>query len=91
MVIKMDENEKTHGATTKPSLDGLWYLQESYQIVAKAFSAQAMNASRAPANGFWGKMRTRSNVKLMTDTMVDYILHLSGKATSVVYAGGNMA
>ncbi|RMX66196.1 hypothetical protein KXD40_000161 [Peronospora effusa] len=118
MVAKMDENEKTHGAIITPSLDGLWYLQEGYQIVAKAFSAQgysertindavarnsksktfghapfvAMGALRdSPAKAFWGKMSTRSNVKLMTNTMVDYVVHSSGKATGVVYAGGTMA
>ncbi|CAH0480206.1 unnamed protein product [Peronospora belbahrii] len=114
---KMDENEQIHGATDKPSTDGLWYLQEGYKIVAKAFLAQGYSektlndvAARnsksktfghppfisnkgrrdSPANAFWGKMATRSNVKLVTDLEVDYILHTAGKATGVIY-GGNLA
>ncbi|OWZ16201.1 Carbohydrate-binding protein, partial [Phytophthora megakarya] len=117
MVAKMDENEKSHGATDKPSTDGQWYTQEGYNVVAKAFLAQGYSektindvAARnsksktfghapftfkngrrdSPANAFWGKMKTRSNVKLVTDTKVDYILHSAGKATGVMY-GGNKA
>ncbi|KAG7389914.1 hypothetical protein PHYPSEUDO_009172 [Phytophthora pseudosyringae] len=114
MVAKMDENEKTHGATDKPSTDGVWYTQEGYNVVAKAFLAQGYSektlndpAARnsksktfghapftfkngrrdSPANAFWGKMKTRSNVKLVTDTNVDYVLHSAGKATGVMYGG----
>ncbi|KAG1707458.1 hypothetical protein DVH05_026657 [Phytophthora capsici] len=112
MIAKMDENEKTHGATDKPSPDGVWYNQEGYNIVAKAFRAQGYsektlndaaarnNKSKTfghapytfkngrrdtPANAFWNKMKTRPNVKLLTDTKVDYILHSAGKATGVMY------
>ncbi|EGZ26185.1 hypothetical protein PHYSODRAFT_482381 [Phytophthora sojae] len=43
-----------------------------------------------PANSFWGAMSKRPNVKLVTDTKVDYVLHSAGKATGVVY-GANKA
>ncbi|KAG6966898.1 hypothetical protein JG688_00006543 [Phytophthora aleatoria] len=114
MTTKMDENEKTHGATDKPSTDGVWYTQEGYNVVAKAFLGQGYSektpneaAARnsksktfghapftfkngrrdSPANAFWGKMKTRTNVKLLTDTKVDYVLHSAGKATGVMYGG----
>ncbi|KAH7460233.1 hypothetical protein KRP22_002292 [Phytophthora ramorum] len=117
MVTKMDENEKMHGATDKPSTDGMWYTQEGYNVVAKAFLAQgysektindaaARNSKHktfghapftfkngrrdSPANAFWGPMSKRSNVHLVTDTKVDYVLHSAGKATGVMY-GGNKA
>jgi cellobiose dehydrogenase (acceptor) len=112
MVAKMDENEKLHGHTDKPSTDGQWYTQEGYNVVAKAFLAQGYteqtindaaarnsksktfghapftfkNGRRdSPANAFWGQMSQRSNVKLVTDTKADYVLHSAGKATGVVY------
>uniref|UniRef100_A0AAV1VEG5 Apple domain-containing protein n=1 Tax=Peronospora matthiolae TaxID=2874970 RepID=A0AAV1VEG5_9STRA len=114
MNAKMDENELSHGVTENPSTDGIWYLQEGYNIVATAFRAQGYSektlndaAARnskdktfghapfafkngrrdSPAATFWGKMSTRKNVKLVTDTKVDYILHTAGKATGVVYGG----
>ncbi|KAJ8578814.1 hypothetical protein ON010_g388 [Phytophthora cinnamomi] len=40
MVSKMDENEKLHGHTDKPSPDGVWYIQEGYSIVSKALLAR---------------------------------------------------
>ncbi|KAL4102335.1 hypothetical protein PRIC1_006080 [Phytophthora ramorum] len=40
MVAKMDENEKLHGHTDKPSTDGIWYTQEGYSIVSKALLAK---------------------------------------------------
>ncbi|EEY53617.1 carbohydrate-binding protein, putative [Phytophthora infestans T30-4] len=114
MIAKMDENEKTHGVTDKPSTDGVWYTQEGYKVVAKAFlgqgySERTLNDAAArnnksktfghapftfkngrrdsPANAFWGKMKTRTNVKLLTNTKVDYVLHSAGKATGVMYGG----
>ncbi|KAI9991602.1 hypothetical protein PInf_016971 [Phytophthora infestans] len=45
-----------------------------------------------PANAFWGRMSSRSNVRLLTGAKVDYILRASGgKATGVVYNGGTQA
>lgn len=42
-----------------------------------------------PANTFWSKMSSRSNVKLLTGAKVDYILRAAGgKATGVIYNGG---
>jgi cellobiose dehydrogenase (acceptor) len=41
-----------------------------------------------PANAFWGAMKTRANVKLLTSAMVDYVVHTNGKASAVVYNGG---
>ncbi|GMF45742.1 unnamed protein product [Phytophthora fragariaefolia] len=40
MVAKMDENEKLHGHTDKPSPNGVWYTQEGYSIVSKALLAR---------------------------------------------------
>ncbi|GMF21012.1 unnamed protein product [Phytophthora lilii] len=119
MVSKMDENEKLHGHTDKPSTDGTWYAQEGYVIVSKALLAKGYvertindatarnNKSKTfghapftfkngkrdtPAAAFWGPMSTRSNVKLLTGAKVDYILRAAGgKATGVVYNGGNQA
>ncbi|KAJ8554727.1 hypothetical protein ON010_g9758 [Phytophthora cinnamomi] len=114
MVAKMDENERLHGHTDKPSPDGVWYTQEGYKVVSKAFLAQGYsektlndvaarnNKSKTfghapfafkngrrdtPANAFWGAMSKRPNVKLVTDTKVDYVLHSAGKAIGVVYGG----
>ncbi|KAG2530395.1 hypothetical protein JM16_001603 [Phytophthora kernoviae] len=42
-----------------------------------------------PANAFWAPMSKRSNVQLMTEAKVDYVLRTGGKATGVVYNGGN--
>ncbi|KAF4321762.1 hypothetical protein BBO99_00000127 [Phytophthora kernoviae] len=39
MVAKMDENEKMHGHTDRPSTDNVWYTQEGYSIVANALKA----------------------------------------------------
>ncbi|KAL3660553.1 hypothetical protein V7S43_014308 [Phytophthora oleae] len=119
MVAKMDENEKSHGHTDKPSSDGIWYTQEGYSIVSKAllqrgYAERTINDAAArnsksktfghapftfkngkrdtPANAFWGIMSTRSNVRLLTEAKVDYVLRTSGgKATGVVYNGGAQA
>jgi cellobiose dehydrogenase (acceptor) len=119
MVGKMDENEKLHGHTDKPSADGVWYTQEGYSIVSKALLAKGYvertindaaarnsksktfghapftfkNGKRdTPANAFYGQMSARSNVKLLTGAKVDYILRAAGgKATGVLYNGGNQA
>ncbi|RLN45027.1 hypothetical protein BBJ29_007048 [Phytophthora kernoviae] len=46
----------------------------------------------SPATAFWGKMRSRSNVKLLTDAKVDYLVHdTAGKVTGVVYSGESQA
>ncbi|GAB9477379.1 Carbohydrate-binding protein, partial [Globisporangium polare] len=39
----------------------------------------------APAKSFWNKMKTRSNVKLVTSAMVTYVKQFQGQATGVVY------
>ncbi|KAG7401554.1 hypothetical protein PHYBOEH_000612 [Phytophthora boehmeriae] len=42
----------------------------------------------SPANAFWGPMRARSNVKLMTDAKVEYLVHdATGTVSGVVYGG----
>ncbi|GMF43411.1 unnamed protein product [Phytophthora fragariaefolia] len=44
----------------------------------------------SPAAAFWGTMSARSNVQLLTESIVDFLVRdATGKATGVVYNGGS--